>query len=373
MRTIKKVVSTVWYKKADYHRLRNVFPEAEFVYVDFYNKEKIREEVRDADVAIIIGDVDDALLGDNTLQWVQCDHSGLNGSARDEVFKKGFMVTGAAGRNAPALAEHCIYFMMQYCYHTKELLAAQEKGMWGVEGVVQWKALYGRTVGIAGMGNNGRMLADRVKALGMKIYAYDKFPFPGYDDVERKLVESQGDTIDPLLENCDFVVLTLPLTGETYHMFDKETINKMKPGAFLVNMSRGGIVDTEALTEAIQGGRLGGAGLDVIEEVPLPAEHPLWHLPGVYITPHVTPQIENKASRTIDIIEENARRFRNEEPLKNLMKPADKIEGEKGKGGWSKMMNVSLTKEQAEKLHLEKYLGKLDWTDPSEWNYLDQK
>ena len=87
---------------------------------------------KDADVVIILGDVYNCLLGENTLKWVACDHAGLNASARDEVFAKGFAVTGAAGRSAPVLAEHCIYFMMQYCYHTKELLAAQEQGKWGV-------------------------------------------------------------------------------------------------------------------------------------------------------------------------------------------------------------------------------------------------
>ena len=88
--------------------------------------------MKDADVAIILGDVYNCLLGENTLKWVACDHAGLNASARDEVFAKGFAVTGAAGRSAPVFAVHCIYFMMQYCYHTKELLAAQEQGKWGV-------------------------------------------------------------------------------------------------------------------------------------------------------------------------------------------------------------------------------------------------
>ena len=88
MPKIRKVVSTVWYNKENYHALRNVFPEADFVYVNFYDKEKLAQEARDADVAILLGDVDDCLLGQNTLKWVACDHAGLNGSARDEVFAK---------------------------------------------------------------------------------------------------------------------------------------------------------------------------------------------------------------------------------------------------------------------------------------------
>ena len=248
MNEIRKVVSTLWYDKDNYHTLRNVFPNAEFVYVDFYDKEKLEQEAKDADVALVLGDVPDCLLGENSLKWIACDHAGLNGSARPEVFAKNIFVTGAAGRSAPVLAEHCIYFMLQSCYHTKELLTAQEKGQWGVDGSDKWRGLYGRKVAILGMGNNGRMLADRLQALGMEIYAYDKYPVKGYDYISHKYCGLNGDTLDPILAECDFIVLTLALTDETYHMFDTEAFRKMKSNAVLINMARGGIVDTAALT-----------------------------------------------------------------------------------------------------------------------------
>ena len=101
MPKINKVVATVWYNKQDMHTLRQVFPDAQFVYVDFFDKKKLADEVKDADVAILMGDVDSCLLGENTLQWIHCDHAGLNGSARPEVFARGIPVTGAAGRSAP--------------------------------------------------------------------------------------------------------------------------------------------------------------------------------------------------------------------------------------------------------------------------------
>ena len=100
MPKINKVVATVWYNKQDMRALRQVFPDAQFVYVDFFDKKKLADEVKDADVAILMGDVDPCLLGDNTLQWIHCDHAGLNGSARPEVFARGIPVTGAAGRSA---------------------------------------------------------------------------------------------------------------------------------------------------------------------------------------------------------------------------------------------------------------------------------
>ena len=367
MPKIKKVVATVWYNKKNMYDLRRVFPDAEFCYVDFFDKEKLEKEVKDADVAILMGDVDPCLLGENTLKWIHCDHAGLNGSARPEVFARGIPITGAAGRSAPVLAEHCIYFMMQGCYHTKELLRAQENCTWGVDGMNTWRGLYGRTVGIVGMGNNGRMLADRLHAFGMNIVAYDKFPIKGYDYISQKYCADAGDTIQPLLEQSDFVVLTLALTDETYHMINKDTLAQMKDGAFLVNMARGGIVCTEDLIEALKSGKLSGAGLDVFEEQPLSPESPLWKMEQVYITPHSTPQVPDRAARSVEIIRENARRFEAGEPLRNQMRPEDAMNGEKSQGGWARMMNSNVPKEKIDLQRLEKYLGKRGWTDPSEW------
>ena len=367
MPKIKKVVATVWYNKKNMYDLRRVFPDAEFCYVDFFDKEKLEKEVKDADVAILMGDVDPCLLGENALKWIHCDHAGLNGSARPEVFARGIPVTGAAGRSAPVLAEHCIYFMMQGCYHTKELLRAQENCTWGVDGMNTWRGLYGRTVGIVGMGNNGRMLADRLHAFGMNIVAYDKFPIKGYDYISQKYCADAGDTIQPLLEQSDFVVLTLALTDETYHMINKDTLAQMKDGAFLVNMARGGIVCTEDLIEALKSGKLSGAGLDVFEEQPLSPESPLWKMEQVYITPHSTPQVPDRAARSVEIIRENARRFEAGEPLLNRMRPEDAMNGEKSQGGWARMMNANVPKEKIDLQRLEKYLGKRGWNDPSEW------
>lgn len=367
MPKIHKVVTTVWYNKKNMHDLRMVFPDAQFCYVDFFDKEKLTAEVKDAEVAILLGDVEPCLLGENSLQWIHCDHAGLNGSARPEVFARGIPVTGAAGRSAPVLAEHCIYFMLQGCYHTKKLLHAQENCQWGVDGMNRWRGLYGRTVGIVGMGNNGRMLADRLHAFGMKILAYDKFPIQGYAYLEAKYCANEGDTLQPLLEHSDFIVLTLSLTDETYHMINRDTLAQMKDGAFLVNMARGGIVCTEDLIDALRSRKLSGAGLDVFEEQPLSPESPLWKMENVYITPHATPQVPDRAARSIEIIRENARRFENGEPLLNLMKPADTMNGENASGGWTRMLNSKVPKEQIQMKMLEKFLGKRDWTTPEEW------
>lgn len=366
MAQINKVITTVWYNKKNMHDLRRVFPAAEFVYVDFFDKERLAAEAKDADAAILMGDVDQSLLGENRLQWIHCDHAGLNGSARPEVFARGIPVTGAAGRSAPVLAEHCIYFMLLSCYHTRQMLRAQENCQWGVDGMNQWRGLYGRTAGIIGMGNNGKMLAERLHAMGMNIIAYNNSPIQGFDYC-RKLAAKNGDSLDTLLAESDFVILCVSLNESTFHMINADTIAKMKDGAFLVNMARGGIVCTEDLIEALRSGKLSGAGLDVFEEQPLSSESPLWKMENVYITPHSTPQVPDRAARSIEIIRENARRFEAGEPLLNLMKPSDAMSGEKSQGGWARLLNSNVPKEQIKMEMLEKFLGKRDWHDPSEW------
>lgn len=366
MNKIRKVVATVWYNKKNMYKLRRVFPDAEFVYVDFYDKDRLAEEVRDADAAILMGDVDPCLLGENSLKWIHCDHAGLNGSARPEVFARGIPVTGSAGRSAPVLAEHAIYFMLMSCYHTREMLKAQENCQWGIDGMNKWFGLYGRTAGIIGMGNNGKELASRLHAFGMDIIAYNNSPIQGFDYC-RKLAAKNGDTLDELLAESDFVLLNLPLNEATYHIINKDTIAKMKDGAFIVNMARGGLICTEDMIEALKSGKLSGAGLDVFEEQPLNPESPLWKLENVYITPHNTPQVPDRAARSIEIIRENARRFEAGEPFLNLMKPSDAMSAEKAEGGWARIMNANMKPEQAAAMHLERFLGDRGWTDPSEW------
>ena len=367
MPKINKVVATVWYDKAHMYELRRVFPDAEFVYVDFFDKDRLTEEVRDADAAILFGDVDNCLLGENSLKWIHCDHAGLNGSARPEVFERGIPVTGAAGRSAPVLAEHCIYFMLQHCYHTKELLTAQEKKQFGVAGSEKWRGLYGRTAGIIGMGNNGKHLAPRLKALGMKVIGYDCYPMEGLDYVDEKLCSTRGDKLETLLRKSDYIILCMALNDDTYHMLNAETLKQVKPGAFLVNMARGGLVDTAAMIEALENGTLGGAGLDVFEEQPLSAESPLWKMPTVYITPHTTPQVPDRDGRSIEIIRENARRFEVGEPLMNLMRKSDMMSGEGHTSGFAAAMNANMKPNPQIIKMLEKHLGKRGWTDPSEW------
>ena len=163
MRNIHKVVTTLRYSPEQMAQVRSFFPEAAFVQVDRSDTVTLLRELRDADVALMSGDLDDRFLGDNQLQWIHCDHAGLARSAKPALFERGILLSGAAGRSSPVLAEHAIYFMLAACYHTRELLHAQDSHQWGVADQSAWRGLYGRTAGLVGMGNNGKMLATRLR------------------------------------------------------------------------------------------------------------------------------------------------------------------------------------------------------------------
>lgn len=323
MRKIHKVLSTVNYTEEDLKTLRGIFEGSAFVQVSHHDTAAILKELADADVAVLEADLDDRFLGESGLRWIHCNHAGLNKSARPEVFEKGIILTGSAGRSSPVLAEHCVYFMLNACYHTHELLAAQYARQWGVKGQQDFRGLFGRTAGIIGMGHNGKMLAERLHAFGMDLITYDRYEVEGFDYIKRKLNASSGDSLDELYAGSDFVILCIALTNETHHLINDTALSKFKPGAVLVNMARGEVVDTAALIRALDAGRVSCAGLDVFETEPLPPDSPLWARRDVYITPHFTPSVPHRAGRCLDIIRENRRRYLAGEEMLNEVKEKD--------------------------------------------------
>ncbi len=323
MRSIRQVLSTVQYTGCDLARLRDIFKESAFIQVSPDDSKGIAEALKEADVAVLDADLDDRILSGKKLRWIHCNHAGLARSARPEIFERGIILTGSAGRSAPVLAEHAIFFMLNACYHARELAAAHQSHRWGVPKMENWRGLFGRTAGIVGMGNTGRALAERLHVLGMNVIVYDRYRIEDYPFADRWLDASRGDSLDVLLSRADFVILCIALTDDTWHLIDEKAFRGMKEQAVLVNIARGELVDTAALLRALDSGLISCAGLDVFEQEPLPPDDPLWDHPNVYITPHVTPQVPSRAGRCLDIIEENVRRYINEEPMLNRVGPGD--------------------------------------------------
>jgi phosphoglycerate dehydrogenase-like enzyme len=139
--------------------------------------------------------------------------------------------------------------------------------------------------------------------------------------VERLYCAERGDTVEPLLRESDVVVVAAHLSDETYHLIGEHELKTMKPSAYLINIARGAIVDESALVAALEAGVIAGAASDVFETEPLPPDAPVWNAPNVIITPHVTPRLPDRTQRSIEIIAENARRYRAGESMLNRLEP----------------------------------------------------
>jgi phosphoglycerate dehydrogenase-like enzyme len=161
------------------------------------------------------------------------------------------------------------------------------------------------------------------RAFGMRVLAHRRTSEPAPDGVDRLYCLDRGEGIDELLETSDVIMLATSLTDQTYHLIGTEQLARMKRTAYLINLARGAVVDERALVTALESGEIAGAGLNVFEQEPLPSDAPIWSAPNVIITPHETPVLPDRAQRVIDMVRENARRYRAEEELMNQLKPND--------------------------------------------------
>ena len=205
------------------------------------------------------------------------DNIDLNAASR-----RGIIVENAPSGNSVTTAEHALSLLMSVARNTPQATASMKAGKWeknslgGVE-------LFGKTLGLVGLGNIGRIVADRAAGLKMKVVAYD--PFIGADAAERLGVELVS--LDDLFSRSDFISCHTPLTAETKGIIGASAFAKMKPSVRIINASRGGVVDEDALLVALDAGQVAGAGLDVFTTEPVPANHPLIAHPNVVCTPHL--------------------------------------------------------------------------------------
>ncbi len=244
------------------------------------------------------------------LEWIQLESVGID--AYPKWLLEGVTVTSARGSNAPSIAE----FVMA------EVLGMEKRVHEnGVSSPADWKHIkmgspQGKVLGIAGFGAIGQALADRAKAFGMKIAALRR---SSWRDAPAD-VEPVAD-IEALFACSDHLVLAMPATRETRHIVNRSSLAHAKPGLHLINVARGGLVDQAALLEALDGGKLARATLDVTEPEPLPAGHPFYSHPKVRMTPHLAWDGDGNAERMQEIVCENLTRFASGRPLLNVVDP----------------------------------------------------
>ncbi|WP_168694302.1 D-2-hydroxyacid dehydrogenase [Sphingomonas flavalba] len=250
------------------------------------------------------------------LRWIHLTNAGYD-NVQGQPLPAGLVVTHTPGAGATTVAEHGVGLMLALGRGIPDALDEQRRRHWNYALGGRLVSLQGRTAMILGFGHIGKALARLLRAFGMRVIAVSRRgDADGLADASCTLAG-----VDTHLPQVDFVAIALPLTPETDRFFDAARLALLSPGAFLVNLSRGGIVDAAALATRLEAGGLAGAAIDVASPEPLPAGHPLWSAPNLIITPHTAaagPTPHDRA-HMVALTAENARRFAQDEPLLHVV------------------------------------------------------
>lgn len=266
------------------------------------------------------------------LRWVQSHWAGIDSLVNTPVWESEVLLTTTSGIHAPNIGQYVMAQVLAWAHRVPRWLRAQREGRWP-QG--RWETfvpdeLAGRTLGIIGYGSLGREIARLARAFNITILVTKRdarstedrgYTIPGFGDpagdIPTRIYPTEA--IRSVVAQCDYVVITLPLTPRTRHLFDESVLREMKPTAYLVNVGRGEVINEGDLVKALRQGWIAGAGLDVFEEEPLPEDSPLWGMQNVILTPHVSGFSEHYNERAVDLFVANLRRYLAGEPLINLV------------------------------------------------------
>lgn len=307
-----KILVTLPLDERQKNRLEMNFKHQEFVYC--LAEDVTKEVIRDAEV--ILGNLDPAFLQyAEELKWLQLNNAGTEGFC-DGALPKGVMLTNATGAYGLAISEHMIGVLFELQKKLNLYEKNQREHLWKKEGHVQ--VIEGSRVLVIGLGDIGTAFARKMKALGCRttgIKRREGRKPEGVDDLYTL------ECLDRELPKADIVALSLPGNEDTRHILNEERIALLKKNAVVINVGRGITVDTEALTRALQEGRIAGACLDVTDPEPLPPEHPLWEMENVILTPHVSGgySLPETLERILTICIENLECYVVKRPLRNLI------------------------------------------------------
>jgi phosphoglycerate dehydrogenase-like enzyme len=299
-------------------QLRGDFPQHTFL--EAWDRQALRRVLPAADAAFAAF-VDPDIVGSlSRLRWVQAPAAGVGHILSPELVESPIVLTSARGVRARAIAEHVIAVTFALARQLPFMFRRQIAHEWSLdelEASGSIRTLQGRRMGVVGLGSIGTEVAHLAAACGMRVSAMRKRTArPAPPPVDEVLPTDQ---LYALLERSDVVVLAAALTSETHNLIDRPALAHIKPGAFLINISRGRLVDDAAVIEALRVGRLGGAALDVFAHEPLDAESAYWELPNVIVTPHISGGMEDYWTPLVALFAENLRRFERGEPLLNVV------------------------------------------------------
>jgi phosphoglycerate dehydrogenase-like enzyme len=269
------------------------------------------------------------------LRWIQFHWAGVDHAIDAPILKKPDLVTTTvSGAAVPQMGEYILTMLLALGHRLPDMIDHQKKAEWPQD---RWKRfspqeLNSSIVGIVGYGSIGREVARLLRVFGATVLASKRdvmhpedtdYTPEGTGDPRGELVHRlyPGKALKSMFKECDFVVVTVPLTEETRDLIGDEEIAALKPSAFLIDASRGGIVNHDALITALRERKFAGAALDVFPEEPLPADSPLWKLPNVIISPHISGNTRYYNDRAISMFAENLHRYLAGLPLYNRIEP----------------------------------------------------
>jgi len=250
-----------------------------------------------------------AALKARNLRWLHSASAGVDHEVFQRFLERGVRLTTSSGAQAVPIAHTVLLYLLALSRDLPGWLADQQAHRWRTRSIHD---LTGDLLGVVGLGPIGLEVARLGLALGMRVVGVRRHP-RGDEICETWSL----DRLPELLTELDHLVLALPLTPETHHLLGRQALSLLKPTATLVNVGRGAVVDETELVRALQEGRLAGAGLDVFEQEPLPAQSPLWDLPNVIVTPHSSGTNPGNEERAAHLFLENLRRFEAGRSLRN--------------------------------------------------------
>jgi phosphoglycerate dehydrogenase-like enzyme len=265
-----------------------------------------------ADAAVAWSMTPEEFAAASKLRWFQSIGAGVERVILPGMRERGLIVTNSSGIHGASISEHLLAMMFAFARQLPVLIRASEHGQWRDDIRSSIFELGGQTLHIVGYGDIGRTLGRKAKALGMHVTATRRHPDSSGDENADSI--TGFDDLPGRLANADHVAITLPQTPDTIHFFDADLLGKIRPGAYLYNIGRGPIVETQALIQALDSGHLAGAGLDVTDPEPLPADSPLWGRENVIITSHTAGSTPHFQERLMGIVSENLRRIQAGEP-----------------------------------------------------------
>jgi phosphoglycerate dehydrogenase-like enzyme len=296
-------------------RLKKDFPQVDVLNPLFSDGVKVH--IRDAEIVIGWSLQQEQLASARNLRWVHSPSAAVNQLLFPEFINSDIVLTNGSDVNGPVVAEHVMALILALAKNLPQAMKFQARHVWGQEEM--WhsfprpREIAGATLGLVGVGSIGSRVAKHASAMGMRVISVrENLDKPKPVGVEAVFPTSE---IDMLLSQSDYVALTVPVTPTTVGLMSAARFAKMKPGACLINVGRGSLIDEEALLKALQQKQITGAALDVFEQEPLAADSPLWDLENLLITPHTAGLTEKLWDRQYDLISENLRRYLAHQPL----------------------------------------------------------